>query len=214
MPIPRRGQGGARRARWGAALVIASVALTAGFALGQEADQGDELDQASEPDRREARGGRAADDGYGGVTPGEAAESKRKRKRPNRVTWVGFQPRAGGGSRLFVQLTSEVGFEQELRNGTLVVKLDNARYDNRNASRRLDMRFFDSALRQVTGKRVSRRRARRQRPARSAGIELAIEFKNPDDAAEARAELRAEQDGYYYLYLDFEPPGPRPPRGG
>ncbi|GAB4536624.1 MAG: hypothetical protein Tsb0020_51390 [Haliangiales bacterium] len=140
---------------------------------------------------------------YGGVVPGDAS-SPGKRKRPDRVTWIGHQPRSGGGSRLFVQLTSEVAYDQEVRGDVLVVKLEGARYGRRSVGRRLDMRFFDSVLAQVSTKRVGKRRARGDRGPQSAGVELRIEFKDGEDARAAAASLRAEPDGYHYLYLDFE----------
>ena len=189
-------------------LVLAlTLPLAAGPAAAQEAD---DLDTPEVPERTINTGPRAPGDtdGYGGVTPGEGAS--RKPRRPNRLTWVGFQVKDDGTSTLFVQLTSEVPFTQEVVGGKLVVRLEGARFANRNARRRLDTRFFETALQQVTSRAVSKRRARGDQPARAAGVELTVAFKNPEDAREASAELRQEQDGYHYLYLSFGAAGVRP----
>lgn len=141
---------------------------------------------------------------YSGVKPGDSPYKAPKKPR-NLVSWIGYQPLEGGASRVFVQLTDEVPWSQRLEGNVLVVKLDGVKYRNRNVSRRLDMRFFDSALRQVRSKRVYKQRARKNRPAQTPGIELRIEFKTPADAAQATATVRAEKDGYHYLLLDFAP---------
>jgi hypothetical protein len=202
---PRRGS---RKRLWGLILTSAlAFSVAAGPAVAQEAD---DLDAQEMPERTINSGvsaGAEAGDGYGGVTPGEG--TPRKPRRPNRLTWVGFQIKDDGTSALFVQLTSEVPFTQEVAGGKLVVRLEGARYANRNARRRLDTRFFETALQQVTSRAVSKRRARGDQPVRPAGVELTIAFKNPEDAREARAEVRQEQDGYHYLYLSFGAAGVR-----
>lgn len=181
------------------------MTLGAGVAAAQEAD---DLDTASLPERTiddRAASTSAGPGAYSGLNPGESAS--RKPRRPGRLTWVGFQPKDDGTSTLFLQLSSEIPFTQEIANGKLVIKLEGARYANANTRRRLDTRFFDGALQQVTSRAVSRRRARRDQPARTAGIELTISFKNPEEAREARAEMRQEADGFHYLYLQFGAPG-------
>ena len=57
------------------------------------------------------------------------------------------------------------------------------------------------------------------RPAQKAGVLIAISFKNPVDAQQAQASVTREEDGYYYLYLDFGPgtdlpDEPEPAEGG
>jgi hypothetical protein len=194
------------RLSWALAVAMAlSVPLGARHAAAQEVD---DLDTASMPQRSlddRAAGTASGPAAYRGLNPGESAS--RKPKRPNRLTWVGFQPKDDGTSTLFLQLSSEVPFAQEVKNGKLVIKLEGARYGNPNTRRRLDTRFFEGALQQVTSKPVSRRRARRDQPERTAGIELTISFKNPADAREASADMRQEEDGFHYLYLQFGAPG-------
>lgn len=195
--------------RWLGWSLALALALGAPFGAGRAAAQeADDLDTQDIPTETINAAGASPTGDYGGVTPGEKNTS-RKSKRPNRVTWVGFQVKDDGTSTLFVQLTSEVPFTQEVAGGKLLVRLEGARYANRNARRRLDTRFFETALQQVTSRAVSRRRARGDQPARPAGVELTVAFKNAEDAREARAELRQEQDGYYYLYLSFGAAGVR-----
>lgn len=212
-PVHRRHRRGSRRTVCNLIPTLAlalALPLAAGRAGAQEAE---DLDTQGMPERTintgdtGRRAGAGARDGYGGVTPGEGAP--RKPRRPNRLTWVGFQIKDDGTSTLFVQLTSEVPFTQEVAGNKLVIRLEGARYANRNARRRLDTRFFETAVQQVTSRAVPKRRARGDQPARPAGVELTISFKNPEDAREARAELRQEQDGYQYLYLSFGAAGVR-----
>ena len=204
-PCHRRHRRAARRTIGALALALALM-----MPLGAGAQEADDLDTEGIPERTINTGGgpqAAASAGYGGVTPGES--TSRKPRRPGRLTWVGFQVKDDGTSTLFVQLTSEVPFTQEVAGGKLVVTLEGARYGNSNVRRRLDTRFFETALQQVTSRPVSKRRARGDQPARPAGVALTISFKNPEDAREARAELRQEEDGYHYLYLRFGASGVR-----
>lgn len=161
---------------------------------------GPTLAQDSAPDNAPSVTNREGE--YSGVKPGEAPF---KERRKNILSWVGFQASDDGRARVFVQLSSEVPYTQKLESGVLVVRLEGARYRNKNASRRLDMRFFGTALRQVTSRRVGKKRARGSESAQPAGIELRFEFKNPSDAHEASVSSRVEKDGYHYLLLDFRP---------
>lgn len=144
---------------------------------------------------------------YSGVQPQVAgsdregqAGAKKRRRRPGRITWVGFQAQGDGGARVFLQLTSEVPYEQRVEKGRLVVHLDGARLGNRNARRFLDTRFFDTALARIDADAVRRRRGRK------AGVDLEIRFKSPADAAEAQASMTtSEIDGYTYLFLEIPP---------
>lgn len=141
---------------------------------------------------------------YSGVKPGEPVPMGRK--RANTLTWIGFQPSPSedGSARLFIQLTSEISYSQTVRDGKLIIRLDGARFHSRNTARRLDVRFFNSALRQVLLKRVGKRRGGKDRPEQSAGIEVQVSFKDASAVRPARATLQAEKDGYHYLLLDFD----------
>ena len=144
---------------------------------------------------------------YGGVQPGVRGEGTRKcGKRKNRVSWVGFQEKGGGSSRVFVQMCSEMPYEQRVEGNKLVVTIEGARFLTRNARRALDTRYFDTSVLRVSSKTQRRRRAKRNRPAQAAGIRITITFKNSSDAREASASMSAAEDGYTYLFLDFGPP--------
>lgn len=170
---------------------------------------------------------------YGGVTPGlvyryrfelDKKASKRVqrlvKRRTNRrakrrltVSWVGFQPRSGSGSRVFVQLNRDAVYTQRVEKSVLIVTVEGARLGSRNARRRIDTRFFDTPIMMISSKRVRRRRARKDRPAQKAGVAFYIQFKNPADAAQAQASLGKLEDGYYYLNLDFGPATALPKSG-
>ena len=146
---------------------------------------------------------------YGGVKPGTTtivppgAPWKRSKWAP--MFWVGFQPRDGGGSRVFIQLGREVEYDQRIEKGELVVTLDRTRFANRNAGRPIITRFFEGAVSQVAPRRVRRRKGPSGTPGRRGGVEIRVQFKNPADLGQASATLSREQDGFVYLYLDFGP---------
>jgi hypothetical protein len=127
------------------------------------------------------------------------------------LTWVGYQPKAGGGSRFFVQLNVGAEYEQALdEKNVLHVWIKGVKYGTRNARRRLDTHFFDTPVAMVTSHRVRKRRARRGKPAEPRGIRLDFRFKDPVDAGQAQIALNKEPDGFHYLYLDFAPAKERP----
>ncbi len=153
---------------------------------------------------------------YQGVEPGASTKrglefAKQCGRRSNLLTWIGFQPQEGGGSRVFVQLCGALEYDQQLSGSTLLVNLHGARFESRNARRALDVRFFDSALSRVVPKASRRGRGKR----RAGGIQIAISFEDPADAREASATMSTAEDGYTYLFLDFgapsKPKDDRPP---
>jgi hypothetical protein len=191
----------------GLGLVVASLALpTAAVA---DKGEGVSASKSQTPSRRHREGE------YGGATPGVvhpyADEEQKKRfrrpkpRRKNALYWLGFQSQADGSARIFAQLTRDAEYSQRLEGNVLVVHIAGVRHLSRNTIRRIDTRFFASAVQEVKSKRVRRRRARKGKPARKAGIEIYVTFKNPVDAREASASLQKEKDEFYYLYLDFSP---------
>ncbi len=192
--------------RVGRGLLCAAVAVALcaapGAALGQktgsrlqsELDGGKKKGLAMQPGEVHREGE------YGGVVPGKVGDKPRRAPKTKRtvLTWIGFQKK-GAGSRLFVQLTKDADYEQEVVGNKLIVTIPGARFGSRNARRRLDTRYFDTSLRSVVPKRA------RRKGKRKAGVALHIGFKNPSDTRSASAQLSQEQDGYYYLYLDFGP---------
>lgn len=147
---------------------------------------------------------------YGGVTPGVAnpygderlAPHPSKNTRKLTMTWIGYQGQPDGSSRIFIQSNSELRYEQSLKNGKLTVFIEGLRYRTKNSKRPLDTRFFDGRVAGVKSRAVAKKRGR------SAGIEIEVEFKNPQDAVEASASTKVTEDGVYYLFLEF--PAGRP----
>lgn len=140
---------------------------------------------------------------YSGARPGEGAPPgvKARRGKFPLVTWVGFQPQDGGGSRVFVQIDRETTFSQEVSGGALHVVVDGARHANRNARRQLDTRFFHTSIERIATDTARRRRGAKR--GKGGGVELTIRFKNPADVREAGASMSAGKDGMSYLILEF-----------
>jgi hypothetical protein len=147
-----------------------------------------------------------AEGAYRGVVPGRATENPprvRKSGLPT-ITWLGFQRTEDGRSRLFLQLSRDADVSQQLVDGKLLIHIAGARFGTRNTSRRLDTRFFDTAIRQVTARRTGKQRARKGNPGHKPGVQLVVEFKIPSAAVQAPVASTAEADGYYYIYLGFD----------
>jgi hypothetical protein len=176
--------------------VLAALVVASGRAVAQ--DEREPEAAAPPPAKPEGQ--------YSGVTPGESTVKPHKASaKAPMATWVGFQPLASGRSRLFVQLTADGKIDQSVVGDTLFVTVADARVASANALRRLDTRFFDTPVREVTAKRVTRKPATKDQPGHPAGVQLAIAFKSPSEAAAAAARVAREDDGYHYVYLEFEP---------
>lgn len=108
---------------------------------------------------------------YQGVTPGGdnpppfAAESFGV--TPAILTWTGFQRVSGGGSEVFVQLSTNVQYELATTPDRVVVKLAHTTVNVKNNQRRLDTRFFITPVEFVD-----------VRPT-SVGTDLVIELRRP-----------------------------------
>jgi hypothetical protein len=141
---------------------------------------------------------------YGGVAPGQPREPPGKPRRPppkGTLTWIGFEAK-GGGAQVFFQSVAPFEVRQHLEGSTLVVHLTLTRL-GRNTWRRLDTRFFESPLAELDARSVGATRATKTRPARGAGIDVRIAFKNPKDAREGTLRTATEADGMFYAYLTF-----------
>ena len=139
---------------------------------------------------------------YAGLTLGIPQKYRKKRRMPRKPTlyWVGFVPRQG---KFFFQLTHEPTYTQTVHESSLYVTLEGVRYGYRNSRRRLDTRFFTTAVRLMTSRRVRGKRASRGRPKQPSGIRLKFQFKNPEEAKQAVVSVQ-QQDGYYFLSLGFD----------
>jgi hypothetical protein len=146
---------------------------------------------------------------YGGVSPGESPSSHdparpaRPRRPPAKgtLTWIGFEAK-DGGAEVFFQSVAPFTFSQRVEGATLVVHLSLPRLGH-NTWRQVDTRFFDNPLSGIVAKAVGAARATKDRPARTAGIEARIAFKNAKDAHEGSVRTATEADGMYYVYLAF-----------
>jgi hypothetical protein len=129
------------------------------------------------------------------------------------LTWIGFESK-DGGAEVFFQSVAPFTVTQHLEGATLVVHLDLRRLGH-NTWRQVDTRFFDNPLSGIVARAVAAARATKDHPARGAGIEARIAFKNAKDAREAAVRTATEADGMYYAYLRFpegsEPPAASPP---
>jgi hypothetical protein len=155
---------------------------------------------------------------YGGVSPGDppsrdTAEKPAKPRRPpskGTLTWIGFEAK-DGGAEVFFQSVAPFQVSQRVEGATLVVHLTLTRLGH-NTWRQIDTRFFDNPLSGIVAKAVTAVRAAKNRPARSAGIEARIAFKNAKDVKEATVRTSTEADGMYYAFLTFpEGTGVAPP---
>lgn len=155
----------------------------------------------------------AAGDGdgrsYGGVVPGYAGDGDPPAAGGawTSISWLGFVPEEEARARIFVQLGRGVSPRQEIVDGELWVLLDRVRLGPRVRGRPLDVRFFDTDLEAVRAERVSRRPAREDAPALPDGAKINVSFQDDAEARQADVSIVREEDGYYYLFLDF---GPRP----
>jgi hypothetical protein len=146
---------------------------------------------------------------YGGVTPGEppprdpsAKPAKAKRPPPRgTLTWVGFEPKAGG-AEVFFQSVAPFELTQRVEGTYLVVHLGLSRLGH-NTWRQIDTRFFDNPLSSIVARAVGATRATKGRPAHGSGIEARIAFKDAADAKQATVRTATEADGLYYAYLSF-----------
>jgi hypothetical protein len=140
-----------------------------------------------------------------GVRPGQNEGHPQKKPRPGVLSWIGFEATEGGGATVWLQAASSLEVDQRVEGGTLVVQVTGVKRLVRNLRRHVDTRFFANPLARITAKPVSARRARKGRPARQAGVEVRIQFKNPKDAKEASVRTATEADGLNYVYLSFPP---------
>jgi len=135
----------------------------------------------------------AIDPGYAGVVPGSGNAPGHLRGRPGAtpivVTWPGFQPRADGASRFFLQLTSRAQYEVSSGPGRFVVTLRNVRLPDRQTRRTLDTRFFDTP---VTRAHVERRGRR----------DIAFVFEMRADVTPV-VSLDVAANGYTFVYVEL-----------
>jgi hypothetical protein len=141
---------------------------------------------------REAREPHALGD-YQGVVPGEANRPPRARAIGSRrvVTWPGFQLRADGASRFFIQTNQEVAPELLTEANRVTVRLRGTGVHLWNNRRWLETQFFNTP---VARARIERRRR---------DVFLVLELR-----ANVIPRVSSERapTGFYFVYVEF-PPG-------
>jgi hypothetical protein len=170
---------------------------------------------APPPDERVtgAPGGTPRREGeYGGVNPAASASpsdtSAKPATRPaakQTLAWIGFTTKADGSSEVFFQAATSFSVHQRIEGTTLIVLLAGLRRQARNTTRPLDTRFFESAVSRVTARERGAVHARKGQPARPAGVEVRIEFRNPKDIKEGSVRSETGNDGLSYAYVGFGP---------
>lgn len=108
--------------------------------------------------------------------------------RPVLMTWTGFE-RAPEGSRVYFQLNGPVAHEMQQDGLVLKVRMRNTKVNVKNNARRLDMRYFETPVREVRVRRVGK------------DTEATIELKR---AAHADVALVDGKAGYKLLTVQFD----------
>lgn len=131
---------------------------------------------------------------YTGVTPGSDVLPEGIAAAPGEgalVTWPGFQMLPTGGSRVFVQLSSEVTPELKREGEGWQLFLPGVSLPAGNARRPLDTHFFNTPVKAV------------RTVARGKGVSVLLDMR-----AKLQPTIRTEraQTGYFFVYLEF-PPG-------
>ncbi len=138
------------------------------------------------------------DQKYNGLAPGAASASPLPKPNLNtwgsKLMWTGFQM-TPGGSRLFFQTSSPVGYDVKPGGKAVMLTLRNCRVHLKNNQRGLDTRYFATPVRAVSLKQ------------RRKDVEIHIGLKA---AAAAEPKVEPGPDGTSFVVLDFPPGKPHP----
>jgi hypothetical protein len=146
---------------------------------------------------------------YAGVEPGGTqpppAERRLRRRRPRVptvLTWPGFRPLPGGGSRFFLQMTEAVQPEVSVQSDRVELRFPRARVHLRNSRRWLETRFLNTPV----------LRARLERRGRDLVFVMRLREAAVPDVGPPTP---APNGAFHYLFVDFPPgeyvPGAPPP---
>jgi hypothetical protein len=144
---------------------------------------------------------------YMGVVPGAATPppaAVRAGKGPATITWPGFQMRADGSSRVFVQSSAQIEPELKSADGKILVHLPGARIAAETNRLPLETRFFNTPVAKVS-LTVDR-----------TGATLVMDMR-----AAVTPQITSERasNGYYFTFIDLPKgeyvaaPGAKPPVG-
>jgi hypothetical protein len=131
---------------------------------------------------------------YQGVVPGEVNPPAVKVPPgggTRQATWPGFQMLPNGGSRFFVQLTSETSVDAEMQPDKMVITLKNTAIAGPTNSFSLETRYFNTPV----------KRARLK--AKDADTLLLLDMRKEIMPVVSK---EGGRDGYFFIYVDF-PPG-------
>lgn len=131
---------------------------------------------------------------YTGVVPGSDALPDNLAAAPGGaalVTWPGFQMLPDGGSRVFVQTSTEVTPELKRDGDNWLVVLGGVALPAGNARRPLDTHFFNTPVKSI------------RTVTRGQTVSVVIDMR-----AKLKPTMRTERssNGYFFTYLEF-PPG-------
>jgi len=129
---------------------------------------------------------------YAGVIPGSSHPPAVKvapgSTSPAIVTWPGFQMRPDGGSRFFIQITSDVELETKMAQEQFILTLKQTRIASRNNRYALETRFFNTPV----------TRAQLEKKGKDTTMILSLrEHVFPDVKKEVAP------DGYHFIFIDF-----------
>ncbi len=142
----------------------------------------------------------AADDGssnYRGVVPGAGHAPPRAAAMKGSavlLTWPGFQPKADGSSRFFLQTSQPVETEQKASKNRFELLLRRTRVHLGNTLRPLVTRHFETPVVRAKVKRRGRK-----------GTAIVFDLREEVTPTISHA---VEKDGYHYVYIDFPAPSP------
>jgi hypothetical protein len=133
-------------------------------------------------------------DGYRGIVPGERdevdhlkeqRESGSSTSNPNKLTWLGFQPK-DDKTRVFIQTARSPDYNVSESDGgrRMVVTLENTELSDRNFQRSIDTSFFDRNITSIDA-----------RPGSGNTVDVTIELESSESPS-----VETSED---YLYIDF-----------
>lgn len=96
---------------------------------------------------------------YRGIIPGTRDDmphlQRAKAQSGNKVTWIGFQPKAEGGSRVFIQTSASPSYNVDDSGQIVTVTLSDTGIPLRNFSRFIDTTFFKANVLRIESKQIS-----------------------------------------------------------
>jgi hypothetical protein len=128
---------------------------------------------------------------YTGVAPGATATpavSVPAGKGPATITWPGFQMRADGSSRVFIQSTSALEPQPSAAAGKFVVLLPGARVSGGTNRLPLETRFFNTPVTRVS------------LAVTHDGVQLTLDLRGD---VVPRVSSERGPNGYYFTYIDL-----------